>query len=169
MSTRAFAGVLYGEPAQDLVEVRSRLSALPDDIKRTIFDASSTQLSAGWGEELSKSAPYSPGQASIVKSGNRVIPHSMGMTAETGFAHPDITRQYEFGTLNREEFHTYRRRNRKNAGTHDVTRRTKRQLPTRSQTGWIAYPAAGRLGSRVFGMFLQIIVKKSHDALEAGN
>lgn len=169
MSRRAFAGILYGEPAQDLVKVRSSLSVLPDDIKRTIFDASSTQLSAGWGEELSKSAPYSPGQAAIVTSGNRVIPHSMGLSAETGFAHPNLTRQYEFGTLNREEFHTYTRQNRKSPGRHSVTRRTKRQLPTRSQTGWIAYPAAGRLGSRVFNMFLQIIVKKSHDALEAGD
>lgn len=147
------------------MQVQSALAQTPEAIRGAVLDSATDQLAPGWAEELSRGSEFSPSQRKIVTGGNRVIAHPMGMQIRTGSTKPFLTRAYEFGTLNREEKRTYTRRSRK-GGTHQVTRRTKRQLPTRSQTGWIAYPAASRYGKRVFAMFQQIVVKFLHDGVE---
>lgn len=145
------------------------LIALGPKIAQTIFSASSNQLTAGWTEELGKSGGYNAQQRRIVTADPRVIPSFMSLTVETGGSGElgELTRQFEFGTLDQNEFYEYSRRS-KNGGSHRVTRRTKRQIPRRSQTGWIAYPAASRLATRIIRMYQQIIVKEAHDAIDGG-
>ncbi|MCU1439995.1 MAG: hypothetical protein JWP85_992 [Rhodoglobus sp.] len=171
MASRAFNGLVSGEPSDDLLRARRALTRLGPDIQQAIFSASNSQLANGWTEELYTTwgSGFSAQQRSIVAASPRVVAHPMGLTVETGGDSKlgFLTRPMEFGTLNRETFTDYDRKSRK-GGTHRVTRRTRRQLPPRSQTGWIAYPAASRWSVRAFKMFQQIIVKVAHDAIDGG-
>lgn len=167
MTSRAFDGLLAAEPSRDLQRARDALPQLGEDIQARIRSASEQQLAAGWQEELNARSGFSPQQRSIVAAAPSVLAYNGGLAVQTGgqgkLGH--LTRAFEFGSLNRETFVTYTRKSRK-GGTHKVRRRTSRQIPPRSQTGWIAYPAAGRWSARAFSMFLQIVVKASHDAVE---
>ena len=102
-------------------------------------------------------------QRRFVAQPHSVIPGMTSLLAGTG--NDELTKPYEFGSNTRDEFTTYTRRS-KTGGTHRVTRRTKRQLPESKLSGWVAYPAANRLGSRVFSMWGALINKVTHDALE---
>lgn len=73
---------------------------------------------------------------------------------------------FEFGTTNRLRRTTYRRRNRKSGGTHTVTRRASRQLPARNAKGRVGYAAFAEVGPRMVALWVQLVVKKVHDALE---
>jgi len=169
MSTRAFTGLLAAEPSKDLLQARDALENLGDDIQQLIRSSSQQQLSAGWEEEVNARPGYNDQQRRIVGAGASVLAYNGGLAVGTGgqgkLGH--LTREFEFGTLNQDAFTTYTRKGRK-GGSHQVTRRARRQIPTRSQTGWIAYPAAGRWSMRAFSMFLQIVVKASHDAIDGG-
>ena len=145
------------------------LKNVPAELRSKVESASDQQLSAAWTEELTKGGQFSHAQRSIITTEPRAITHAMGMSVATGGAGRlgFLTKPYEFGTLNREQQHTYTRRSPKGA-RHEVTRRTRRQLPTRSQTGWIGYPAAGRFSKRAFGMYLQIVVKVVRDSIDGG-
>lgn len=71
----------------------------------------------------------------------------------------------EFGVGNREAYSTYDRRGRK-SGTHKVTRRVRRGLPTRVPKGRAVYPAFGEIGPRMVSLWTQLIVKTYWDAAE---
>lgn len=73
---------------------------------------------------------------------------------------------FEFGTDDREQTQTYTRKNRRNAGTHRVTRRTYRQLPARTPSGRVVYPAFAEIAPRMVSGWVQIIVRKTYEALE---
>lgn len=167
MASRAFTGLLGAEANADLLDYARALDQYGPDVQRRFASAAGEQLAAGWKEELAARASYNQVQKSIVTAApastfiGHTISVSTGGSGPLGF----LTRQMEFGALHRDLFVTYRRRNRSGVASN-VTRRTKRQMPTRSQTGWIAYPAAGRWSERVFKMALQILVKVAHDALE---
>jgi hypothetical protein len=169
MASRAFTGLLAAEPSQDLLRARDALENLGDDVQALIRAASQEQLAAGWQEELQARPGYNDQQRRIVGAGASVLAYNGGLAVGTGGQGKlgTLTREFEFGSLNRDQFTTYTRKSKK-GGTHKVTRRTSRQMPSRSQTGWVAYPAAGRWSSRAFSMFLQIVVKTSHDAIDGG-
>lgn len=72
---------------------------------------------------------------------------------------------WEFGAPNRNAFSTYTRRSPKGR-THQVKRRTMRQLPRRHQEGRVVYPAFAEIAPRMVSLWVQLIVKKYHDAAE---
>lgn len=161
MSTRAFTGLVGPEASRDLLRARAELASVPNDVARLITATSTGQLSSAWAEELSKQPGYSKSQRSAVTANNRVIPHEYGFSAYTG---NHLAREFEFGALNREEYVEYI--GRRGTTTFPVRRRTKRQMPSRSQTGWIAYPAAAKVASRAAKMWMQVCVKAVHDRLD---
>lgn len=163
-------GLLHGEASDGFVDAQHALADLGFEIAQTTLDASRSQLTEAWTDELKKPKGFSRQQRDIVTASPTATAKVMGMSVETGGSgpHAALTRGMEFGTLNQEEFTEYTRRNRSGAGTHRVTRRTKRQIPPRSTYGWIAYPAAGKWSIRAVKMFQQIIVKVSHDAIDGG-
>lgn len=73
---------------------------------------------------------------------------------------------FEFGTDDREQTITYTRKNRRNAGTHRVTRRGYRQLPSRNPRGRVVYPAFAELAPRMVSGWVQIIVRKTYEQFE---
>lgn len=71
---------------------------------------------------------------------------------------------FEFGA-DRNATTTYTRRS-PGGGTHQVTRRTKRQLPPRIRTGRVVYPAFAEIAPRMVSLWVQLVVKKYLDAAE---
>lgn len=83
---------------------------------------------------------------------------------------------WEFGG-NRMAFSRYERKNpvrtvapgrrrRGKPGTHVVERRTQMHLPRRTPEGRVVYPAFAELAPRMVSLWVQLIVKKYHDAAE---
>lgn len=170
MATGGFNGLLGVEDSKDLLRVYAALRDMPDTLRSLTLSAASQQLAAGWIEELAAQPGYSAATKAVITASPSSVAHSMGLTVATGGTGPlaALTRGFEFGTLNQQEMNQYRRNNSKNSGSHIVTRRTKRQIPSRSTRGWVAYPAAQKWGTRAFRMFQQIIVKVAHDAIDGG-
>lgn len=169
MTPRAFTGLLDAVPSRSLLEVYAALRDMPTTLRSRTLDAATKELSAGWREEIAARPGYNAAQRAIVAANPTATAHLLGLTVATGGTGDlaELTREYEFGTLDQDEFNTYTRRG--PSGTlHIVKRRTKKQIPPRSQTGWIAYPAAKRWSARVFRMFQQIIVKSAHDSIDGG-
>lgn len=145
-------GIVSAEAADDLKQVQAALADAPDELKRLIGDTARSQLTGAWRQELTK-RPASRAQKRFVTSGAVASPFASGLTVRTG--DPKLVKAYEFGTNDREKKSTYRSTSRRGR-SYQVTRRTRRQLPTRRAGGWIAYPAANSLGTRVFAMWAQI-------------
>jgi hypothetical protein len=159
-------GFVSAAAADDLRRVQAALTAAPAELRGLLADTASSQLSAAWGQELDRVSPFSAAQEKFVKAGAEARPFGSGLTVITGEPRDDLGRKFEFGTNNREAYSTYARR--RNGKTESVTRRTRRALPPRALGGYIAYPAARKLGSRVFNMWAELIYKVTAEAAEGG-
>lgn len=155
-------GIVSAEAAADLRAVNRAVAAAPAELRRLLDATAAEQLSAGWQEELSR-FDATPAQRKFVLAGAEARPGPASLNVTTGRG--ELARVFEFGTDDRERFTTYRRRGR-NGRSHSVTRRTRRQVPPRRAGGYIAYPAANRLGARVFQMWGELIHKVTHDWME---
>ncbi|QIN94313.1 hypothetical protein SEA_BLUEFEATHER_9 [Arthrobacter phage BlueFeather] len=80
----------------------------------------------------------------------------------------ELARAREFGAVNRNAEKTYTRRNRSRPGSHTVQRHTQRQLPAATRTGRVVYPAFAELAPRMVSLWVQIVVRKTHEAFERG-
>lgn len=178
MSGRAFSGMVAPEAYRDLERVRRALDRFGPESADMLDSAGAYQLTAAWAQELGRRAGYSQQQRTIVARAPDASTHvaftsggsagfamsvQTGGTGKLGF----LTRSFEFGSLPQ-----FRNAYGKEYWAHGpgryhwVQRRTKRQIPPRSQTGWIAYPAISRWSSRAFHMVLEVVVKTAHDAAE---
>jgi hypothetical protein len=84
--------------------------------------------------------------------------------ALTGGFNPDRDgRALEFGA-DRNAVTTYTRKSK--TGTHQVTRHTRRGLPARNRKGRVVYPAFSEVAPRMVSMWVQIVVRNIHEALE---
>lgn len=165
---RARHGIVSAKAADDLRAVQRAVAAAPAELERLLADTASTQLSAGWIEELDRRQATAP-QRKFVLAGAAALPNATGLRVTTGdnggTGHP-MARIYEFGTKDREVKSTYMRRIPGTGRRSQVTRRTRRQLPARKPSGYIAYPAANKLGGRVFNMWVELVHKVTHDWME---
>jgi hypothetical protein len=103
-----------------------------------------------------------------VAAGNppRLIAASSKRAVRGGTLVPDRTgRSFEFGTKDQEAFKTYERKSR-NGGTHTVTRRTRRQLPSFQQSGRVIFPAVADAMPRLVSLWVQLVARKTLDAFE---
>lgn len=165
MATREYSGIVSPESTEDLLAVRDAFLEYGPEVQKRMEDAGKSQLTSAWNDELSHFNGISTQQASIIKAYPLVAVSGPSVVASTGgmpSAHGNLTKQFEFGA-DREAFKPVRGRN----GTY--MRRTRRQLPPISSTGYIGYPAAGRWSTRVYSMYLDIAVLVAHEAVEAGN
>lgn len=156
-------GIVSAEAGADLRAAVRALDRAPQKLQGLIDATSREQLGAAWFEELAASGGTKPQEAFITRSAS-VVPMRTGLLVGAGDS--ILTKPYEFGTNDREVKNTYQRANPSGNGKHTVTRRTRRQLPERKLGGYVAYPAANRLGSRVFKMWGALINKVLHDAFE---
>lgn len=87
-----------------------------------------------------------------VGSGGRLIPRD-------GYA------AWEFGAVGRGLYSRYTRRSKRGV-THQVERRTMRGLPRRVDSGRVVFPAFAEIAPRMVSLWVQIVVKKYHEAAE---
>lgn len=169
-----FAGV----SARDITELRGAVLALKQvdrSIKNAINRATRSEVGAIWKDEvagkvagmprvdqlvLGRGASVRPGNPFTAKAANSNRPLSGGLVPN------QKAKGFEFGTDNREKTSTYTRKNRRNSGSHSVTRRTTRHLPQRHPNGRVIWPAAAETGPRVVSLWVQIIVREIHEAIE---
>lgn len=173
MATREYSGIVSPQSTADLLAVRDKFLGYGPEVQRRMEDAGEQQLTGAWTDELGKRNGISQQQASIVKAFPDVAVAGASVIAATGGIGPysarsgndlgKLTRQFEFGA-DREAYRPVRQRglNGKNS-----VRRTRRQLPGISSTGYIAYPAAGAWSKRVYAMYLAVAVLVAHEAVEA--
>lgn len=165
MAQRAFTGIVTGDRGASLQEVTVAFAGVGATARERLNDAAAEQISGAWDQELGSRQPFNAAQAKFVATGPTVELSDRGFVAATGHEN-GLAPNFEFGSLNRDTYTTYRRRNRSGGGKHDVTRRTARQMPPRSQTGWLAYPAGDSLVGRAIRLMQQLVVKTFYDALE---
>lgn len=72
---------------------------------------------------------------------------------------------WEFGVPNREKYTRYRRTSPKGK-PHNVRRRTMRGLPQGDRSGRVVYPAFAEIAPRMVSLWVQLIVRKYHEAAE---
>ena len=155
-------GIVSAEAAADLRAVRRAMDAAPAVLQRLLNATAAEQLSAGWQEELSQ-FQATPAQQKFVLADAEALPGPASL--RVGAGRGILARVFEFGTNDREKYTTYQRQGR-SGRTHSVTRRASRQVPQRKAGGYIVYPAANRLGTRVFQMWGELIHKVTHDWME---
>lgn len=162
---------MSAEQSADLARVRRALETYGEDTERRFRDAAKQQLTRGFSEELTaESDGATTQQRKIITGYPLVIPGLWTMDFSTGGIGPLgwLTRAMEFGTLHQDWYTNYQRRARGSNTRSPVFRRTRRQIPTRSQTGWIAYPAGRKLQRRATQMAFHVLVKVAHDAVDGG-
>ena len=105
------------------------------------------------------------GKGARIAAGNpaRAVAASSRRALSGGFVPDRDGRALEFGA-DRGAVTTYRRRTKH--GTHNVTRHTRRGLPPRNRKGRVVYPAFAEFGPRLASMWVQIVVRNIHEALE---
>lgn len=153
------------------------LRLMDKDLRRDINKAARDTMNPVW-QGLVKLEAQSPGTYAVLVPGTRVAagnPPSARAGSSTrklsgGGIPADLAHHYEFGVGNPDQMgKPYQRKNRKTGGTHTVTRRTMRQLPKREAKGRVVYPAFAEMGPRLASLWVQIVVRKTHEAFEAGD
>jgi hypothetical protein len=86
------------------------------------------------------------------KGSNGFVPHTMG-------------RLLEFPTASPGKRSTYTRTS-ASGNRHEVTRRTMTGLPQRQRGGRVVYPAVADVMPRFVSMWVQIVVRNIHEALD---
>lgn len=169
--------MLGADASEQLGAIEEGLARLDISLQEHLNDIASREMSAAWGAELGKPAGSSLQRSIILSGGAGVGVSGATVAAVTGTDSAPLSgglvpsaeaRAFEFGSLNRDTFTTYTRKARGAANPTPVTRRTKRQMPPRSQTGWIAYPAASRFAVRLIRLYQATIVKFTYDAIDGG-
>lgn len=147
------------------------LKLVPRDVRNDINRTTRASLNPEWRESVNYYASSNMDKKVLakgarIKPGNPVIlTAATSNKALSGGLVPNsiVSRAFEFGAGDREEIVGYSRRNRSGAGSHEVRRRTRRQLP-RQNTGRVVYRAAGEMLPRLTSLWVQIIVRKIYEA-----
>lgn len=159
-------------------QVRAAVLALKSagrDLRSDINKATRETMNPVWRSLVSEHATSLRDRDVIargarIKAGNP--PAAVAATSRRplsgGLVPADDWQPIEFGTGSRAVATTYRRRS-PNGGTHSVTRRTRTGLPQHRRGGRVAYPAVADIAPRMVSLWVQLIVRKYHEAAEKGS
>lgn len=141
-------------------ELNKETRAMGNAIWRPIVDAAAvTNMDR---KVLAKGARVKPGNPLVLSAASS----KRALRKGTGALVPDTDgRAWEFGSGAQSKRTEYPRRNRTASGTHNVTRRTARQMPSKS-SGRVVYAAAAEIAPRITAFWVQSIVRKIHQAHE---
>jgi hypothetical protein len=147
------------------------VKVMDKDLKRSIDQATREQVTGMWQGELAGNSSTIMDDRVLVKgarvaAGNppRLIASASRRPIGAGLVPDRHGRSFEFGTKDREKQTTYTRTNRRNAGSHQVTRRTRRQLPDFTKSGRVVFPAVASTMPRAISLWTQLIMRKVYDA-----
>lgn len=170
--------IVAGPSPASLAELRAAtlaLKAVDKELRRDMNAAVRDQLNPIWRESLAGKASTSLETKLLVKgarvaAGNppRMIASSSKRTVSkrSTLVADKHGRAFEFGTKEPEKYRTYTRKNRGGSGSHQVTRRTRRQLPAYKPQGRVIFPAVADTMPRMVSLWASLILKKVYDAFE---
>lgn len=170
--------VAAGPSPASLAELRAAALALKNvdkELRRSMNQATRDTLNPIWRETLAAKAGTDLQRAVLVKNGRvaagnppRMIASASKRPAFKGSSLvPDrYGRSFEFGTKDQSKRTTYTRKNRRGGGTHQVTRRTRAQLPAFRAQGRVIFPAVAETVPRMTALWAGLILRKVYDAME---
>lgn len=149
------------------------LRAADRTLRRDINQDMRATMNPVWREALAHNYVHAtPAGARVIDAGARIAPGNPPVLyaanskrkVTSGGLIPDVHWQaFEFGA-DQDRRSTYTRRSR-NGGTHQVTRRTGRALPSRRKAGHVIYPAVREVGPRLASYFVQSVVRTYMDIM----
>jgi hypothetical protein len=167
--------VLSVRDNDELKAVVIAFTQLPRAVTKDINAATREVLNPIWKSEV-ESRLRTPmdrvvlGAGVRVKAGNPPVVQAATSTRGVGKTRrlkpADDWQGFEFGA-DRNKKTTYTRKS-KNGGSHQVTRRTARQMPPIKRTGRVAYPALAEVAPRMAARWVQGVVRIVHEAAEGG-
>jgi hypothetical protein len=152
------------------------LKASDKAIKRDISATTRTTLNPIWREAIATHAAGSRMDYKVFGTGARVAAgnpsKAVAASSRRGLRkgkNPlipnELGRMMEFPPGADLKATTYQRKSAK-GGTHSVTRHTMRGLPARRKGGRVVYPAWADTAPRMVSLWVQIVVRNLHEALE---
>jgi hypothetical protein len=164
------------EALREFKAVVLALRLMDKDLRKDINDATRTTMNPVW-KALVETNATSPGTFKIMTPGTRIAAGNPpaakaatgGRKLSGGGTPKELAKAFEFGAVDREKVSTYDVKNRKTGGSHKVRRHTQRQLPAATRSGRVVYPAFAEIGPRMASLWVQIVVKKTHEAFEKGS
>lgn len=160
-------------------EIRAAVLAFKSadrDLKREINKATRDTMNPVWRSLVTANTSGTDAMTSRmltggvrIAAGNPPIAKAAQSTRKVG-KRKDLTPAsdygpWEFGVPNRNAVSVYERRSSRGK-VHQVRRRTMRGLPRRHQEGRVVYPAFAEIAPRMVSLWVQLIVRKYHDAAE---
>lgn len=159
----------------ELRAVTLALKAVDKETRSAINKATRDTLNPVWRGALASNAA-TPMESALLVKGARVAagnpPRMIASNSKRAIKKQSTLtadrygRAFEFGSKNRDAYGTYTRKNRGGSGTHQVTRRTARQLPEFKAQGRVIFPAVAEVAPRMVSLWAGIILKKVYDAFE---
>lgn len=147
------------------------LKAVDKPIRSEISKESRSTMNPVWRAAVEKRAGTRMdaavfGKGARIAAGNpaRAVAASSRRSLTGGFTPDRDGRALEFG-VDRAKESTYTRKG-KGGTSHTVTRHTRRGLPARNRKGRVVYPAFAEVAPRMVSMWVQIVVRNIHEALE---
>lgn len=185
MSSRAGRGLLGVDDSQQLGEIEARLERLDSELRPRMEEATRAVIQSAWHEELAKPGGSKVQRAVVLSGPQQAAVSGTLVVVSTGTGRAPLSgglvpaknaRSFEFGAIDPQGhigMARYPRRKTTDPRGYRPTgavypRHTQRQMPTRSQTGWLAYPAASRLGKRLAQLLQATVVKFTRDAIDGG-
>lgn len=156
-----------------LAAVVLAVKAAPKHVRKAVTDDTKATMGPVWVAAVNDRARTRTDQAVIakgarVKGGNPPVAVAASSTRRLsgGLIPADQWGGFEFGaSVNRDAFTTYDTRSR--GGTpYRVKRRTRRQLPTGTRSGRVAYPAFAEVAPRVVALWVQSVVRAYWQAFD---
>lgn len=136
------------------------------DLRREIYKEARQELGNDWlpalrrraASRLDRAVMLRGARATVGTDGFRVLAATSRRAFRPGGMVPaDDWPGVEFGARNARV--RYRRRNRRQGGTHSVTRTVNRQFRGRTKNGRIAFDAASEIGTRLVAVWVASIVR----------
>lgn len=152
------------------------LKLVPREVRNDINRTTRSILSPEWIKAVAKRTDAMPeidqrvlGKGTRVRPGNptTLLASTSTKPLSGGLVPNEFSRGFEFGTDKREKESTYTRTSPR-GNTHQVTRRTTRHLPNRVRAGRAVFPAVAEIMPRLTSLWVQIVVRKIHEAHEKG-
>lgn len=147
------------------------LKAVDKPVRSEISKETRTTMNPVWRDAVARHASTRMdaavfGKGARIAAGNpaRAVAASSRRALSGGFTPDRDGRALEFGADQGKET-TYTRKG-KGGKSHSVTRHTRRGLPARNRKGRVVYPAFAEVGPRMVSMWVQIVVRNIHEALE---
>lgn len=132
--------------APELVAAIRQLKAVDREVRRAVGDESTPRIAALWQRGVSGHTRSTVDRlvfadAKVVRGNPPVLVAGGAARRLPGGARAsELARPREFGSGRRDGYHRYTGRNR-HGKSYPVRRRTQRQLPARTPTGRVVYPA----------------------------